>query len=74
MARVWSTGSSLGSSDPDATTRSVDVMHVAIRAFSETDFASYLCLGKLVIADLRQLCFEVEELVSDGGADGAAST
>ncbi|CAI9276496.1 unnamed protein product [Lactuca saligna] len=57
-----------------ATARSVDAMHVAIMDFYEMDFACYLFLGELILADLHQLCFEEEELVLDGGVDGVAST
>ncbi|CAH1450884.1 unnamed protein product [Lactuca virosa] len=74
MAQVWSAGSGPGSCDPDATERSVDIMHAAIRDFAKTGFVSYIHLGELSLANLRQLCSEEEELVSDGGADGAAST
>ncbi|CAH1428108.1 unnamed protein product [Lactuca virosa] len=66
--------SSHGSSDLDFAAQSVDAMHAAIRAFAETYFASYLCLGELRLADLRQLCSQEEELVPNGGVEGAAST
>ncbi|CAH1447557.1 unnamed protein product [Lactuca virosa] len=74
MARAWSAGNSPSSSDSDVAAQSIDAMHVAIKAFSETDFTSYLLLGKLGLADLRQLCSEDEKHVSDGGAGGATST
>ncbi|CAI9281270.1 unnamed protein product [Lactuca saligna] len=63
-----------GSSDPDVVARSVDAMHAAIRAFVETEFMSYLRLGELGLADLCQLCSKEEELVSDNGVEGTAST
>ncbi|CAH1450886.1 unnamed protein product [Lactuca virosa] len=74
LAQVWSAGSGPGSCDPDAAERFVDVIHAAIRDFAKTGFVTYLHLGELSLANLRQLCSEEEELVSDGGADGAAST
>lgn len=54
--------------------QSVGAMHAAIRDFSETDFASYLRLGELGLADLCQLCYKEEEHVPDGGVGGAVST
>ncbi|CAH1433692.1 unnamed protein product [Lactuca virosa] len=58
----------------DTMAQSVDAMHAAIRAFAETDFASYLRLGELGLADLRQLCTEEEEHVPDDGVWGTALT
>lgn len=46
-------------------------MQAAIKSFSEKDFASYLCLGKLSLVDLHRLCSEKEEFASDDGANGA---
>ncbi|CAH1426963.1 unnamed protein product [Lactuca virosa] len=74
VARTWSAGNSLGSSDPNVVAQSIDAMHAAIRAFSETDFVSYLRLGELSLADLRQLYSEEEEHVLDGGVGGTALT
>ncbi|CAH1427792.1 unnamed protein product [Lactuca virosa] len=74
VARMWSAGNSPGSSDPDAMAQSIDEMHDIVRAFAETDFASYLCLGELDLVDLFQLCSEEEERIPDGGVGGTAST
>lgn len=54
--------------------QSIDAMHAAIKAFAKTNFSSYLRLGELGLADLHQLCSKEEELVPDGGVEGAAST
>ena len=74
MTRVWLDGSGPGLCDLDVAAWPVDAMHAAIRAFAKIDFASYLYFGELDHDDLCQLCSKEEELVSDGGADGAAST
>lgn len=52
VARAWSVGNGPSSSDPDAMAQPVDAMYDAIRAFAETDFASYLRLGELGLSDL----------------------
>lgn len=44
--------------EPSATSQSTFVMHAAIKAFLETDFASYLRLGEFDLAGLRQLCLD----------------
>ncbi|CAH1443482.1 unnamed protein product [Lactuca virosa] len=74
VARMQSVGNSPGSSDPDAEAQSINAMHAAIKAFVKADFASYLHLGELGLADLRQLCSEEEEHVPDGSIGGTAST
>ncbi|CAH1418243.1 unnamed protein product [Lactuca virosa] len=74
VVRAWLNGSSPGSSDPDAAAQSVGAMHAAIKAFGETYFASYLRLGELDLDNLRQMCSEEEEHVSDGSTGGTAST
>ncbi|CAI9299124.1 unnamed protein product [Lactuca saligna] len=52
-ARVWTSGSSPGSSNLDVAARSIDAMHVAIKAFSKMDFMSYLHLVELGLTDLH---------------------
>lgn len=74
MARSWLAGNCLGFYDSDVAAQFVDAMYVAISAFSETDFASYIRLGELGLDDIRQLCSKEEEHVPDSGVGGAAST
>ncbi|CAH1433138.1 unnamed protein product [Lactuca virosa] len=71
VARGWPTSGGLGLSEPNGVARSVEAMQASIRAFAETDFVSYLRLGELGLANLRQLYSEEEELASDGGVEGA---
>ncbi|CAI9299647.1 unnamed protein product [Lactuca saligna] len=74
VARAWSVGNGPGSSDSDVVAQSNDATHDAIRAFSETNFASYLRLGELGLADLFQLCSKEDEHMPDGGVWGTTLT
>lgn len=67
---VLSSGSSSSPSEPGAVARSTNAMHIAVRAFTKRSFSSYLSLGKLGLADLRQLCFEEEDDVPDDAIEG----
>ncbi|CAH1436356.1 unnamed protein product [Lactuca virosa] len=71
VALVFSSGSGSGPSEPGAIARSIEAMHVAIRAFAETDFVSYLRLDELGFADLRQLCSEEEDVVPNDDVEGS---
>lgn len=44
--------------EPSAASQSARAMRAAINAFLETNFASYLHLGELDLAGLRQFCFD----------------
>ncbi|CAH1452683.1 unnamed protein product [Lactuca virosa] len=67
---VLFSGSGSGPSESGVVVRSTDAMHASIRAFVEIDFASYLWLGDLGLADLRQLCPEEEDAIPDDGVKG----
>lgn len=47
--------------DPTAASQSSQSMHAAIKAFLETNFASYLHLGELDLAGTCQLCLDPSE-------------
>ncbi|CAH1413299.1 unnamed protein product [Lactuca virosa] len=68
---VLSSGSGSGPSESGVVARFTDAMHAAIRAFAETDFASYLRLGELGLANICQLCSENEEVVPDDDVEGS---
>ncbi|CAH1442913.1 unnamed protein product [Lactuca virosa] len=68
---VLSSGSGSDPSEPGAVAQSTDAMHAAIRAFAETDFASYLRLAKLGLADLHELCYEEEDAVPYDDVEGS---
>lgn len=65
-----SSSSGSDSSKPDVVARSTDAMHATIRDFAETDFASYLRLGELGLADHFQLCSEEKDLVPYDNVEG----
>ncbi|CAI9271369.1 unnamed protein product [Lactuca saligna] len=69
--QVLSSGSGFGPSEPGVIAQPTDAMHAVVRAFAETDFASYLKLGELGLVDLCQLCSEEEDIVPDDDVEGS---
>lgn len=67
---MLSSGSGSGPSESSIVARSTNSMHAAIRAFAETNFTSYLRLGELGLADLRQWYSEEEDIVPDDCVEG----
>ncbi|CAI9259171.1 unnamed protein product [Lactuca saligna] len=59
-----------------ATTEHIQAMNTVVKAFMETDFASYLRLGELDMAGLRQLCDDsnAEDSQVEGGSSHAGAS
>lgn len=53
------------SSELSFVAQSTDVMYASLKAFIETYFASYLCLGELDLVGLRQLCCDSDSDEND---------
>lgn len=59
-----------------ATTEHIQAMYHIVKEFIKTDFASYLCLGDLVMGGLQQLCddYDAEDIQVECGSSHAGAS